>query len=115
MPDTSGPRRYGSVTAACAHCGAALPPGRARRYCSAACRQAGYRRRASAARPAPPLLPPRRSRTTTGACQCLGCDGLLAGERRSPDCNLFTRRIGDGGSCPGCGEILTITELLDIG
>jgi hypothetical protein len=32
-----------------------------------------------------------------------------------PDCNLFARRIGDGGCCPGCGEILTITELLQIG
>ncbi len=116
MPDTSGgPRRDGNVTAACRHCGAALPAGRARQYCSPACRQAGYRRRASAARPAPPPLPPGRSRTSAGACQCPSCGDRLAGERRCPGCHLFARRVGDGGSCPGCGEILTITELLDIG
>ncbi len=86
MPDTSGPWRYGSVMAACAHCGATLPPGRARQYCSPACRQAAYRRRASSAWPAPPHLPPGRTRTSAGVYQC-----------------------------PGCGEILTITELLDIG
>ncbi len=40
MPDTSGgPRRDGNVTAACRHCGAALPAGRARQYCSPASRQ----------------------------------------------------------------------------
>jgi len=116
VPDTSaGPRRDGGVTAACVHRGAAMPPGRARRYCSPACRQAGYRRRASAARPAPPPLPAGRTRASAGICQCPGCGEKLAGERRCPDCSLFARRIGDGGSCPGRGEILTITELTDIG
>lgn len=38
----------------------------------------------------------------------------LAAERRCPHCHLFTRRVGDGGACTGCGEILTVTELLDL-
>jgi hypothetical protein len=46
--------------------------------------------------------------------ECPGCRQRLTGQRRCPDCNLFTRRIGDGGCCTGCGEILTITELLNI-
>jgi hypothetical protein len=27
---------------------------------------------------------------------------------------MFARRIGDGGSCTGCGEVLTVTELLGL-
>jgi hypothetical protein len=118
VPDTLAvppiPSRYASVTPACRHCGTALPAGPPRQYCSPPCRQAAYRRRASAARPAPPQLPPGRSRTSTGVYQCTGCGQRLAGERRCPDCNFFAQRIGDGGHCPGCEEILTITELMNI-
>jgi len=38
----------------------------------------------------------------------------LAGTRRCPECNLFARRLGEGGCCPACSEIITIPELLDI-
>jgi transposase-like protein len=82
-----------------------------------ACRQAAYRDRRAASRPtaAPlPALPPRTSRTSTGVYECPGCGQRLAAERRCPDCQLFARRIGDGGSCTGCGEVLTVTELLGL-
>ncbi len=32
-------------------------------------------------------------------------------ERRCPDCNLFTRRLGRGGRCPHCDEPVTLDEL----
>ncbi len=32
-------------------------------------------------------------------------------ERRCPDCNLFTRRLGHGGRCPHCDEPVTLDEL----
>jgi hypothetical protein len=32
------------------------------------------------------------------------CETRYLDERRCPDCNLFTRRIGPGGSCPHCDE-----------
>jgi hypothetical protein len=32
-------------------------------------------------------------------------------ERRCPDCNLFTRRLGSGGTCPACDEPVLTTEL----
>src|SRR5664280_545832 len=112
-----GPWRYASVTPSCQRCGAALRSGRSRRFCGSACRQAAYRDRRAASRPtaAPlPALPPRTSRTSTGVYECPGCGQRLAAERRCPDCQLFARRIGDGGSCTGCGEVLTVTELLGL-
>jgi len=32
-------------------------------------------------------------------------------ERRCPGCNLFCRRIGTGGTCPHCDELVAQTEL----
>ena len=42
--------------------------------------------------------------------ECPDC-GERLNQRRCPDCNLFTRRIGTGGACPSCGETITIEEL----
>jgi len=78
-------------------------------------RQAAYRARH---RPLAPTLtlPPGAggSRTASGVYECPGCGERLAGERRCPDCNLFARRLGEGGCCPTCNEIITINELLNI-
>ncbi|MGI8758159.1 MAG: hypothetical protein ACR2K0_02520 [Acidimicrobiales bacterium] len=32
-------------------------------------------------------------------------------ERRCDECNLFCSRIGAGGECPGCGELVAADEL----
>ena len=53
-PEASEPVRNVSVTATCGVCGGPLPPGRARRWCSDACRQAAFRLRRAAPRPALP-------------------------------------------------------------
>jgi len=42
--------------------------------------------------------------------ECPGCGERLL-ERRCPDCNVFCRRLGVGGCCPGCGEMVTVEEL----
>lgn len=42
--------------------------------------------------------------------ECTGCGERLT-DRRCPDCNLFARRIGAGGACPSCSEIITVNEL----
>lgn len=34
-------------------------------------------------------------------------------ERRCPDCNLFTRRLGRGGRCPHCDEPVTLSDFSD--
>ena len=41
---------------------------------------------------------------------CPGC-GERQLERRCPDCNLFTRRLGPGGHCPHCDETVTLADL----
>ncbi len=34
--------------------------------------------------------------------ECPECETRYLNERRCPDCQLFTRRIGPGGTCPHC-------------
>lgn len=89
-----------------------MPTGRARSWCSPRCRQGAYRARHHTRIPV--VAPAAVSRTATGVYECPGCGERLAGHRRCEQCNLFARRIGDGGSCHSCGEIITITELLNI-
>ncbi len=36
-------------------------------------------------------------------------------ERRCPDCQLFTRRLGRGGCCPHCDEPVLLDELTEPG
>ena len=45
--------------------------------------------------------------------QCPECEERYLGERRCPDCQLFTRRAGHGGYCPHCDELVTITDLAE--
>ncbi len=52
-PEASEPVRNVSVTAVCGVCGDRLPAGRARRWCSDACRQAAFRVRRAAPAPVP--------------------------------------------------------------
>jgi hypothetical protein len=35
-------------------------------------------------------------------------------ERRCPDCHLFTRRLGSGGPCPSCDELITTGEITGV-
>jgi hypothetical protein len=41
------------------------------------------------------------------------CETRYLDERRCPDCNLFTGRIGPGGSCPHCEQPVAISDLID--
>ena len=112
MPDL--PWRDANVTEACARCQRPLPAGRARQFCSPRCRQAAYRARHRPPRPPLPTPAAGRSRTASGVYECPDCGDRLAGERRCPDCNLYARRLDDGGCCTACGEIITVAELLDL-
>ena len=112
MPES--PSRDANVTPTCPACDRPMPTGRARTWCSARCRQAAYRARHSASTPIPRPLPAVVSRTASGVYQCPGCGERLAGERRCESCNLFARRLDEGGCCPSCGDVITVRELLNI-
>jgi hypothetical protein len=103
------PRNDARNDAACPACGAIFTRNGRRRYCTDACRQAAWRRRA-----APPglVLPPVRPRRQGTIYQCDACDGRYLAEQWCPACNRPCRRLGPGGHCP-CGELLTTDELLN--
>ncbi len=49
--------------------------------------------------------------TTNVVYECSECGERLL-ESRCADCNLFCRRLGPGGPCPCCDELVTMAELL---
>jgi predicted nucleic acid-binding Zn ribbon protein len=104
------PSRDDDVTT-CPVCDQPLSERRSRqRYCSAACRQAAYRRRQPVAPTRP--LPPARSRRSTGIYECDDCGTRYVASQWCKDCNRPCRRVGTGGHCPECDTAITIDELL---
>ena len=99
-----------SVTAPCAACDGPVPAGRARQYCSPACRQDAYRRRHQPARPSA-NLPARRSRRDGTVYTCGSCQSRYLGEQWCHDCNRPCQRLGAGGTCPSCEDVVLIEEL----
>ena len=106
----NAPWRNDSVTIPCAVCGQPFAPVGRRRFCSAACRQAAWRR----CQPSAPVVP-AALRTTRLATiyECPTCGTRALGEQRCTDCGLFSRRVGPGGPCPHCGEPVAVADLID--
>ncbi len=100
-----GPSR--SLRGSCLVCGAAFHQQGRGTYCSSACRQVAYRWRRSAARRAAP----ERHPLLAVVYECPECEQRYLDERRCPECNLFCRRIGIGGGCPSCEEVVALTDL----
>jgi hypothetical protein len=44
--------------------------------------------------------------------ECTRCGERFLGERRCPECNLFNRNLGLGGSCSECDHPILLAELL---
>jgi hypothetical protein len=111
-PSTTTPSRNDGVTIRCPVCERPFLPVGRQRVCSAACRQAAYRRRqASAVQPL--SVPPPRSRREGTIYQCPACDAQYLGDQRCSECGVFCRRVGPGGLCPACGEPVAIAELVE--
>lgn len=108
MPEV--PSRYVGVTATCGLCGQVLQPGRARQWCSDACRQAAYRRRQQPGL-APAVLPPVLNVRDHIVYQCSSCEQRYLGLQRCPECQIFCRRLGPGGNCPHCDEPVALADL----
>jgi hypothetical protein len=106
---TTPPSRNDGVTIPCPVCGLPFTPVGRQRVCSAACRQAAWRRRhAEAAAPSIPLRTPRAATIY----ECPDCETRYLGEQRCSDCGTFCSRVGPGGLCPHCDEPVALADLL---
>jgi len=107
-----------SPSSTCPVCQQPLVSTRAR-YCSAACRQHAFRLRhppAARAAPAPTAVVAtmrrQRALVTHTAYACPRCNERRLGERRCPDCNVFCRAVGLGGTCPDCDAVILLVDLV---
>jgi hypothetical protein len=96
------------------------PVGRGR-FCTPRCRQTAYRLRHHYVATTTTTLTHvtdqlRRNHRLIALTvyECSSCQERLLGERRCSSCNLWCRKVGIGGECSGCGEIVTLSELLGI-
>ena len=105
-------RNVNVTTRVCAVCDGPLPAGRARRWCSDACRQAAYRARHARPVIAPPPIPASAPRRPHTVYECPDCGNRALGTQRCEDCNIFMTRVGIGGISPCCGEPVAYEELV---
>jgi hypothetical protein len=112
--------RYDSQPlATCPICRTEFRPDGRGRFCRPRCRQTAYRlrhRQADTATLADVTDQLRREHRLIARTvyECSSCQERLLGERRCSSCNLWCRKEGIGGECGGCGEIVTISELLGV-
>jgi len=112
--DTRDDRR---TTLVCPVCDNDFEPVGRSRHCSQRCRQRAYRlrrRQAGHATLADLTVVLRRERQLVAQTvyQCPSCEERYLGERRCAACNLMCRKLGLGGRCAGCDEVLTIGDLI---
>jgi hypothetical protein len=103
----------------CPTCGDEFQPNGRGRFCKPRCRQKAYRFRLRQVDTATLVDITKRLRRehrliAQTVYECSSCQERLLGERRCNSCNLWCRNIGIGGDCSGCGEIVTVSELLGI-
>ncbi len=86
-------------------------------YCTPKCRQRAYRlRHRQLNRPtltdlAATLRREQRLIAQT-VYECPSCQERFLGARRCDDCNLWCRKVGLGGQCSGCDDILSVSDLI---
>jgi hypothetical protein len=103
---------------ACPVCGNDFEPVGRSRQCSQRCRQRAYRlrrhqaRQATLAALAVTALRRQRQLVAQTVYQCPACEERYLGERRCSACNLMCRKLGLGGRCAGCDELLTVDDLI---
>jgi hypothetical protein len=94
-----------TATSVCTQCGTSFSPVGRRRWCSDACRQSAWRRRRAAPRPTQPAK-------IDTVYECPQCQTRYLGTQRCQDCNTWCRRIGPGGSCPHCDDLVAVSDLI---
>ena len=95
-----------TTTTVCGQCGARFTPTGRRRWCSDACRQSAWRQRRSAPRPTQPAK-------IDTIYECPQCQTRYLGTQRCEDCNTWCRRLGPGGQCPHCDDLVAVSDLVN--
>jgi len=54
----------------------------------------------------------RQALLTHTLYECPSCGERFVGQRRCPECNLFSRTVGLGGQCPECAARVLLADLL---
>jgi ribosomal protein L32 len=103
---------------ACPVCGG-TPPSSRSVYCKPACKQLAYRLRHQPQATVDPValrkqLQCQRVLVAHTIYECSSCGERFLGERRCPDCHLYGRSVGLGGSCPDCEAVILLAELLGL-
>jgi predicted nucleic acid-binding Zn ribbon protein len=116
--DEGGTIEGGTIRPArrCAGCGRAFAPTGRQQHCSSACRKRVFRARHRTAPPAHAVelaaaAAVRRSRREHTVYECPDCATRQLGVQRCEDCGRFGRALGLGGTCPGCADPVTLTDL----
>ncbi len=99
------PVRDDTATNVCPACGGSFSPEGRQRYCSTVCRQQAWRRRRQAPMPPVPAKP-------TTVYECDSCGERALGEQYCEDCRTFMRRVGPGGPCPHCDELVALQDII---
>ena len=101
----------------CPMCGRTVPLRGRGTYCGPTCRQRAFRLRRRAAKRLTlteliDRLHRERRLIAQTVYECPSCNERFLGQRRCGECNLMCRKVGLGGECISCAEILTIADLL---
>jgi hypothetical protein len=104
------PLRNDGVTILCPICERPFRPVGRQQVCSAACRQAVWRRR----HPLPMAPIPVRLPKGQTVYECPTCETRYLGTQRCADCGVFCKRLGVGGTCPHCEEPVAVADLLGV-
>jgi hypothetical protein len=99
------PVRDDTATTLCGMCGGVFTPQGRQRYCSTTCRQHAWRRRQQAPTAPVPAKP-------TTVYECDSCGERALGEQYCDQCRTFRRRVGPGGPCPHCDELVALQDII---
>jgi ribosomal protein L32 len=102
----------------CPVCGG-TPPSSRSVYCKTACKQLAYRLRHQPPSTVDPVilrkqLQRKRLLVAHTVYECSSCGERFLGERRCPECHLYGRSVGLGGSCPDCETVILLADLLEL-
>ena len=108
----AAPSRDDAATMTCPVCLQHFTATGRQTYCGSPCRKTAFRRRHQ--QPLAAItIPAGRPRRDFTIYECPDCEERFLGEQRCHSCGVFARRVGIGGPCPHCDQLVALNDLLD--